>query len=186
MNTDVLFNIPNRISYIRIILLFLSIFLDNNFFLLVYSISISFDLIDGSIARYYRQTSRLGACLDMYTDLTSTTIIVCKILERAPSTILIVALFVDLISHLMLFANAMAENVSHKNPKLRLLKIYYNIVVLVSLCAGTGVYHMLLYLETYRNVNGKVTLVFFVFFILRSFFNVLRFVEGVTRLSDLK
>ncbi|ELQ74497.1 Phosphatidylinositol synthase [Trachipleistophora hominis] len=186
MNKDVLFNIPNRVSYARIILLLTSIFLDDDLFVLTFSVSTSLDLIDGTIARYYRQTTRMGACLDMYTDLSTTTVIVCKILERTPSSGLILALFVDLISHTMFFSVAVAQNVSHKKPKLKLLKIYYNTAVLVTLCAGTGIYHILLYLETYKKVNEDVVRVFFVLFILRSLFNVLRFAEGLARLSDIK
>lgn len=186
MKKSVGFNIPNVVGYVRILLLGMCIFYDDNRFLWLFGISSSMDLIDGSIARFFNQMTRLGACLDMFTDLSVTAIIVCKIVERVPSNNLLLALFVDLMSHLMLFCNAAIKNTSHKNPKLRLLKIYYNIWVLVPLCAGTNIYYMFRYLETYKRVNVLVMLFFSIPFILRWFFSVLRFFEGIFGLSDFK
>ncbi|ELQ75890.1 Phosphatidylinositol synthase [Trachipleistophora hominis] len=185
MNTAVLFYIPNLVNYLRLLLIISSIYLHGNLFLLVYTISSSIDLIDGTIARSLNQTSKLGACLDMFTDRLTTTIIVCKILERKRSKSMILLLFIDLLSHMLLFTSSMAVNVSHKEPILSMLKVYYQKVVLVLLCVGTEVYYVMKYLDTYKKVNKNVILLFYTFLIVKSFFHFLQLIEGMCRLSDL-
>lgn len=183
MNKKVIFNTPNSVGLCRIILLFACIFFENTCFLLIYFISISLDLIDGSIARYLNSVTKLGACLDMFTDLCSTIVIQCKIGERKPSNFLIFSLVIDLASHMMLFSGANADKISHKKTSFVLLKVYYHTVVLVILCAGTNLYHIVRYMETYKAIDERVVGYLFYLYALRYFFNILRFFEGLVRLG---
>lgn len=185
MNTKVLFYVPNIVNYFRLLLIISSIYLHGDPFLLVYTISSSIDLIDGTIARSLNQTSKLGACLDMFTDRLTTTIIVCKILERKRSRSLIFLLFIDLLSHMLLFTSSIAENVSHREPFLGILKVYYQKIVLILLCVGTEVYYVVKYLDTYKKVNRKVIVLFYTFLIAKSFLHFMQLFEGLCRLSDL-
>lgn len=77
MKDSSLLFIPNIFNYFRLFLLLISPF--TNYFISIYILTSFFDLIDGTIARYFKQTSLLGKCLDMFTDRIATVILVAKI-----------------------------------------------------------------------------------------------------------
>jgi CDP-diacylglycerol--inositol 3-phosphatidyltransferase len=65
----------NLIGYTRILLLFVGFYfnrINSSVFLCCYTISFSMDVLDGHVARSWRQTSRFGAALDIFTDKVST------------------------------------------------------------------------------------------------------------------
>lgn len=139
---------PNLIGYLRLLLLLIAIPLHSATFLLTYFSSVFLDYFDGLAARTFNETSRLGACLDMITDRTSTTVICSKIIALQPTLAfpLLTYVYIDLISHFLFFIAMLLGNTHHKHfTGNALIRFYYSNLVLKTLCCGSELYFMALF-----------------------------------------
>ena len=122
-------------------------------FVVCYFISFILDAFDGMVARAYKQTSKLGATLDMVTDRISTAgllAILSGFYERY-SVAFVYLIMLDVGSHWLQTHSGFlvdVKNDNHKNlgEKFYLLKLYYtNRNVLGIVCLGAEVFLLLLY-----------------------------------------
>jgi len=131
-----IFSIANCISYTRIILLFISVLnSQNNWFFPFYALSYFLDAIDGSVARYMKETSKFGAVLDMVTDRVSTALLLC--LLQKPFWLFVMML--DISSH-WIYTQSLEKNDNHKSSKQKFLSWYYTPVNLFLICFFTELY----------------------------------------------
>lgn len=204
---DNLLILPNIINYIRLAILLAAIPFNRYYFIALYVTSSSLDIVDGLIARAMNRCTLLGACLDMFTDRLSTVVIVCKIIaggrhkpasdgarygKRAGgvfasigSNVLVFLLVIDMLSHMFMFTSSVHTATSHKQQTSFLLRLYYSRPLLVTLCAGTELYYVLLYVSRYLRVNGVVVDVCGSVMVVKALFHVVQMVEGIVRLSML-
>ncbi|KAG7285509.1 hypothetical protein NEMBOFW57_010138 [Staphylotrichum longicolle] len=154
---------PNIIGYSRIILAFASLYympLHPRTCSLLYSVSCLLDALDGYAARYFEQSTRFGAVLDMVTDRCTTACLLVFLSSAFPRwAILFQGLIsLDLASHYIhmyaTLAMGGAEN-SHKNvdkSRSRILSLYYtNKTVLFIACALNEAFFIALYLLSFSS-----------------------------------
>ncbi len=183
MSTKVLLNRPNLIGYLRLILLFLSIFSNNYLFIILYATSVSLDYFDGMIARLYNETTVLGSCLDMITDRITTTILCAKIMSKKIylSKNCLIFIFFDILSHFLYFIGKTYNRVSHKKEFSNVfLNFYYNNIVLKVLCVGTEISFLMLYILDY---NNKYLTYLFIIPGIKTLFHIAHFYVGLIILS---
>lgn len=177
MNFRVAFNVPNMICYFRLVLILASL---KFYFIELYILSASLDLVDGEIARRLGQCSLLGAALDMVADRVSNIVILCKIASKRTSGNLLLFLFViDFISHFIHFSSSMITQKHHKKVS-GLLSVYYNKKVLILLCTFSEVFFVTYYLEM------KASPMFGIFYLVKSFFHVVQLLSAIDMMSELK
>ncbi|KAI5152300.1 CDP-diacylglycerol--inositol 3-phosphatidyltransferase, partial [Enteropsectra breve] len=177
---------PNLVDYLRLGLLFASIFLENVAFVGAYIASVSLDYFDGMLARTYDQASRLGQCLDMITDRISTTIISIKLMAKKPwmSSYCLIYIFFDILGHLFYFIAQFERNAKHKEDFImRALKIYYHATVLKIMCIGSELYFIAAYHFKKSNFLTKVLAPVPV---IKTFFHIMHLYEGLCMLSLLR
>lgn len=154
---------PNIIGYSRIVLAVASLYympLHPRTCSLLYSVSCLLDALDGYAARYFEQSTRFGAVLDMVTDRCTTACLLVFLSSAFPRwAILFQGLIsLDLASHYMhmyaTLAMGGAEN-SHKNvdkSRSRILSLYYtNKTVLFIACALNEAFFIALYLLSFSS-----------------------------------
>ncbi|KXX73831.1 CDP-diacylglycerol--inositol 3-phosphatidyltransferase [Madurella mycetomatis] len=154
---------PNIIGYSRIVLAVASLYympLHPRTCTLLYSVSCLLDALDGYAARYFEQSTRFGAVLDMVTDRCTTACLLVFLSSAFPRwAILFQGLIsLDLASHYMhmyaTLAMGGAEN-SHKNvdkSRSRILSLYYtNKNVLFVACALNEAFFIALYLLSFSS-----------------------------------
>jgi CDP-diacylglycerol--inositol 3-phosphatidyltransferase len=156
--------IPNLIGYIRILLVVLGFYIcfkNPYWFLVCYSLSQFLDALDGYAARYFRQSTRYGAMLDMVTDRGSTAALLIALAKLYPAyTRLFMAVIVlDIISHFAyIYSSLIYGKTSHKlvsKTQNQLLRIYYSYKsVLFLLCLGNEGYLLFLYLRHFEPTLG--------------------------------
>lgn len=154
---------PNIIGYSRIVLAIASLYympLHPRTCSLLYSISCLLDALDGYAARYFEQSTRFGAVLDMVTDRCTTSCLLVFLSSAFPRwAILFQSLIsIDFASHYMHMYATLAmggSETSHKNvDKSRswLLNLYYtNKAVLFTCCALNEVFFIGLYLLSFSS-----------------------------------
>ncbi|SPO05693.1 related to CDP diacylglycerol-inositol 3-phosphatidyltransferase [Cephalotrichum gorgonifer] len=154
---------PNIIGYSRIILAVASLYympLHPRTCSLLYSISELLDALDGYAARYFNQSTRFGAVLDMVTDRCTTACLIVFLSSAFPRwAILFQGLIaLDLASHYMhMYATLVVGgvNTSHKNidkSQSWLLNLYYtNRSVLFIFCAANELFFIALYLLSFSS-----------------------------------
>ncbi|KAI9311720.1 CDP-alcohol phosphatidyltransferase-domain-containing protein [Dichotomocladium elegans] len=162
--------VPNLIGYTRIILASASLYYmpwHPKVCTTLYCISCLLDAVDGNAARYFDQCSKFGAVLDMVTDRSTTSCLLCFLSLRYPEwTILFQFLIsLDFSSHYMhMYSSMTAGASSHKKISEsgnKYLKMYYtNNVILFLMCAGNelffvAIYVLSFYLEKGGVMNGK-------------------------------
>ncbi|KAI9863403.1 MAG: CDP-diacylglycerol-inositol 3-phosphatidyltransferase [Trichoglossum hirsutum] len=150
--------IPNLIGYSRIILAGASLYympLHPRTCSILYSISCLLDALDGFAARYYHQSTRFGAVLDMVTDRCTTACLLVFLSSAWPRwAILFQSLIsLDLASHYMHMYATLAmggTGQSHKKvdeSRSWVLNLYYsNNKVLFLFCAFNELFFLALYL----------------------------------------
>ncbi|XP_055338657.1 CDP-diacylglycerol--inositol 3-phosphatidyltransferase-like [Paramacrobiotus metropolitanus] len=161
---DIFLFVPNLIGYFRVIAALIS------FYYMPFSPYLAFwwymasalaDALDGYAARYLKQTSRVGALLDMLTDRCATNCLIMVLGHFYPKWMVlfqsIVAL--DITSHWIHMYSAMLKGtVSHKIIDLAahpLLRIYYSSrTVLFWMCAGNEVFYAALYMLHFTSGPG--------------------------------
>lgn len=185
MNSKVLFNIPNTIGYIRIILLYSSIFNSSIVFIMLYSSSMLLDALDGYMARKFNQSTFLGACLDMFTDRVSTVVIFMKIISHDPNYLemLLFLILTDLLPHLLYFSNAISTARHHKNVNNFFLRLYYKRKILFFLCIMTDIYFLSLYASIFMPIIKNLLYYLRFFAFIKAFFHFVHFWVALTELS---
>ncbi|KAH8892054.1 CDP-diacylglycerol-inositol 3-phosphatidyltransferase PIS [Thozetella sp. PMI_491] len=154
---------PNIIGYSRIILAVASLYympLHPRTCSLLYSISCLLDALDGYAARYFDQSTRFGAVLDMVTDRCTTACLLVFLSSAFPRWAIIFQglISLDLASHYMHMYATLAmggSGESHKNvDKSRswILNLYYtNRTVLFVFCALNELFFIALYLLSFSS-----------------------------------
>ncbi|KAI1815728.1 CDP-diacylglycerol-inositol 3-phosphatidyltransferase-like protein PIS [Poronia punctata] len=154
---------PNVIGYFRIVLAIASLYympLHPRTCSLLYSISCLLDALDGYAARYFNQSTRFGAVLDMVTDRCTTSCLLVFLSSAFPRWAIVFQglISLDFASHYIhmyatLAMGGSAE--SHKNvDKSRswLLNLYYtNKTVLFVTCALNELFFIALYLLSFSS-----------------------------------
>ncbi|KAI9008548.1 phosphatidylinositol synthase [Hyaloraphidium curvatum] len=148
--------IPNLIGYARVLLCALSLWAlpaHPMVFFWSYAASALLDAVDGYAARYFGQSTKFGAVLDMVTDRSSTTCLLTYLASIYPHFMLMSQFLIalDLSSHYMHMVSSLTSGAnSHKiiadtgNP---LLKLYYsNKYVLFLVCFGNESFFILFYM----------------------------------------
>lgn len=198
--------IPNYIGYLRVVSAIVSFQLMRShplYCIIIYSVSCLLDALDGYAARYFKQTSRFGAVLDMVTDRCTTSSLICFLCVLYPDYALLFQLLVslDLASHYMhMYATLQTGGQSHKTVTKEsswLLNLYYtNRKVLFTMCAFNEMFYLGLYLyyfplynvtlfgESY-SIAGILTLVSLPFYAFKQTANVIQLVRASVLLAEL-
>ncbi|KAI6085097.1 CDP-alcohol phosphatidyltransferase-domain-containing protein [Hypoxylon rubiginosum] len=154
---------PNIIGYFRIVLAIASLYympLHPRTCSLLYSISCLLDALDGYAARYFQQSTKFGAVLDMVTDRCTTSCLLVFLSSAFPRWAIIFQslISVDFASHYVHMYATLAmggSDTSHKNvDKSRswLLNLYYtNKTVLFLCCALNELFFIALYLLSFSS-----------------------------------
>ena len=133
--TQVLCYYANIMDYFRVISAMFAFYISKTqpiCFIICYFISFILDAFDGMVARAAKQTSKLGATLDMVTDRISTAGLLAVLSGFYPeySTCFVYLIMLDVGSHWLQTHSGFLVNVkndNHKNlgEKFFLLKLYY-------------------------------------------------------------
>ncbi|RYP14028.1 hypothetical protein DL765_006631 [Monosporascus sp. GIB2] len=154
---------PNIIGYFRIVLAIASLYympLHPRTCSLLYSVSCLLDALDGYAARYFEQSTRFGAVLDMVTDRCTTSCLLVFLSSAFPRWAIVFQglISIDFASHYMHMYATLAmggSETSHKNvDKSRswLLNLYYtNKAVLFTCCALNEAFFIGLYLLSFSS-----------------------------------
>jgi len=126
----------------------------------LYTVSCLLDAVDGNAARYYNQCSKFGAVLDMVTDRSTTTCLLCFLASAYKPWAIVFQLLIslDLSSHYMhMYSSLTAGATSHKqiskssNPILR--AYYSDNKVLFAFCAFNELFFVALYLLSFEKAS---------------------------------
>ncbi|KKA30895.1 hypothetical protein TD95_004083 [Thielaviopsis punctulata] len=156
---------PNLIGYFRIVLAVASLYympLHPRTCCLLYSISCLLDALDGYAARYFDQSTRFGAVLDMVTDRCTTTCLLVFLSMAFPRWAIIFQILIslDLASHYMHMYATLAvggSDKSHKSVESNswLLNVYYHNrprkTVLFTFCLMNELFFIALYLLSFSS-----------------------------------
>ncbi|KAG9240659.1 CDP-alcohol phosphatidyltransferase-domain-containing protein [Calycina marina] len=154
---------PNLIGYFRIVLAFASLYympLHPRTCSLLYSVSCLLDALDGYAARYFEQSTRFGAVLDMVTDRCTTACLLVFLASAWPRWSLVFQglISLDLASHYIhMYATLVmgGTETSHKTvaaSRSWILNLYYtNKTVLFLCCALNEVFFIALYLLSFSS-----------------------------------
>ena len=167
-------------------------------FVVCYFISFILDAFDGMVARAYKQTSKLGATLDMVTDRISTAgllAILSGFYERY-SVAFVYLIMLDVGSHWLQTHSGFlvdVKNDNHKNlgEKFYLLKLYYtNRNVLGIVCLGAEVFLLLLYFNHFytKLMYNPIYLCFFyvnfAIYIFKQIISIIQIFGASNRIAD--
>ncbi|KAF7682755.1 CDP-diacylglycerol--inositol 3-phosphatidyltransferase [Astathelohania contejeani] len=185
MKYNILFNIPNCIGYIRLILLYCAI--SSPDFLAFYFVSSLLDAVDGHMARKFNQCSILGSCLDMVTDRIATIIITIKIAEFKSwvNTLLLYMLVLDILSHFLHFNASILINTSHKENTNPILKFYYKRKILFFVCALNELFMCSLY-AFYSGIKLPIQLIYLlgVIYMIKNLLHFIQFIYALHILTE--
>lgn len=156
MKENVFLFIPNLIGYARIVLAILSFYFMPTDYIVaanMYLLSGLLDAFDGHAARYFNQSTKFGAMLDMLTDRCVTTALLVVLSLFYPKYIFVFQMLIclDIASHWIHVQSSLLKGgASHKKIDLSgnfFLRIYYHSrVVLFIMCAGNELFFCMLYL----------------------------------------
>ncbi|KFZ22690.1 hypothetical protein V502_02824, partial [Pseudogymnoascus sp. VKM F-4520 (FW-2644)] len=154
---------PNIIGYVRIVLALGSLYympLHPRTCTIMYSVSCLLDALDGYAARYFSQSTRFGAVLDMVTDRCTTACLLVFLASAFPrwSIVFQGLISLDLASHYMhMYATLVmgGSGGSHKKvdrSRSYILNLYYtNKTVLFLFCALNEIFFIALYLLSFSS-----------------------------------
>lgn len=160
---DVLWYIPNQIGYVRVVTMCLSLVLMAKhplWTMVVYGVSCLLDALDGTMARKYGQISSFGAVLDMVTDRSTTTALICFLCVAYPvwSPVFQLLVALDISSHYIhMYATLSTGSQSHKaiEKEQWLLNLYYTRrKVLFTICALNEMFYMGLYINAFPHFKS--------------------------------
>lgn len=194
----VVWYIPNQIGYLRVITAIISFFTMQNhpvFTTWIYGISCLLDALDGTMARKYNQVSKLGAVLDMVTDRSTTSSLICFLSVVYPKWCVIFQILIslDLSSHYMhMYASLTDGNASHKQvgkESSKLLHWYYTRRdVLFTICAFNEMFYMGLYLygfDRFHTLGIWIVLICLPGYIFKQIANVIQLKRAALILATL-
>lgn len=154
---------PNLIGYARIVLAFASLYympLHPRTCSILYSVSCLLDALDGYAARYFEQSTRFGAVLDMVTDRCTTACLLVFLGSAFPRWAIVFQglISLDLASHYVHMYATLAmggSDTSHKavdKSRSWILNLYYtNKTVLFLFCALNEIFFIALYLLSFSS-----------------------------------
>ncbi|TVY36239.1 CDP-diacylglycerol--inositol 3-phosphatidyltransferase [Lachnellula occidentalis] len=154
---------PNVIGYARIVLAFASLYympLHPKTCTFLYSVSCLLDALDGYAARYFEQSTKFGAVLDMVTDRCTTSCLIVFLASAWPRYALVFQglISLDLASHYVhMFATLSmgGSGQSHKTvdaSRSKILNLYYtNKTVLFICCFLNEAFFIALYLLSFSS-----------------------------------
>ncbi len=150
--------VPNIIGYLRFAFLFALFPLYNTHplpALICYGLSQLLDAFDGMAARYFKQSTRFGAVLDMVCDRASNGVMLAVLAGLYPewSWVFLGDIVLDLVSHWYQMYVSLLRGQHHKEAPsaYRLLNLYYgNKTVLFTLVAGNEVFLLAAYIHAKR------------------------------------
>jgi CDP-diacylglycerol--inositol 3-phosphatidyltransferase len=157
---DVLLFYPNLIGYVRVLFMLLTFYfaLSNwQVALVCYLLAFTGDVVDGHVARMFKQSSSFGATLDMVTDRVSTCGLLAYVGYLYPDYIFgfVFCIVLDIASHWFHMASVSGHHKSEESLKNRnaLLRWYYSIYPLFGYCCvGCELFYVTLYaLHFYPN-----------------------------------
>jgi len=153
--------VPNIIGFIRVILAILSLYYMPNkpwICMGLYTFSCLLDAADGNAARYFDQCSKFGTVLDMVTDRSTTSCLLCFLATKYSSWTILFQLLIslDLSSHYMhMYSSLTSGSSSHKNIDKSsnfILRAYYSDNrVLFIFCALNELFFVALYLLSFNH-----------------------------------
>lgn len=159
LSDRVLFFVPNLIGYSRIILAGLAFYcapFAPYTYLVLYFFSCIADALDGYAARYFNQSTKFGAILDMITDRCTTSCLLMNLAvvysQRNHMYILVFQLLLalDITSHwLHMYTTMMRGRQSHKEVTNPWLRLYYSKPILFTLCFANETFFALLYMVAF-------------------------------------
>jgi len=195
--------VPNLIGYGRIIFVCLAAYYAfSNWMLavLLYSISMWLDAIDGAAARYFNQSSAFGQQLDMLTDRLSTlglNFVLAIVFQEFWYVFLSFAVL-DLASHwIHMICSVQKGSKTHKAGEHWFLRFYYTFSVmkipaLLILCVGQETWLLTVYclgFVEYDDVLWDSLIILqwisLPFFVLKQFGNLVQLKEGLSFLVSL-
>jgi len=197
------FYVPNLIGYGRIIFAIIAAryaFENWERAVLLYSISMWLDAVDGTAARFFDQASAFGAQLDMLTDRLSTMGLnfVLAIVHQDFWYVFLSFAVIDLGSHwIHMICSVQKGKNTHKAGEHWFLKFYYTfsimkIPALLILCVGQETWLLMIYCLGFVEYedpmrNGMLVLqwVSLPFFTLKQFGNLVQLKEGLSFLVSL-
>ena len=195
---DILWYIPNKIGYVRVITAIISFFTMANhpiYTAITYTISCLLDAMDGAMARKYNQCSKLGAVLDMVTDRSTTSGLLCFLSVAYPEYCVAFQLLLglDLSSHYMhMYASLSGGNASHKQvnkESSRLLHLYYSRRdVLFITCFFNEAFYAGLYMcvfERYYTFGKCVVIVSLPLYLFKQVANVVQLKRAALILANI-
>lgn len=195
---DVLWYIPNKIGYTRVITAILSFMTMQNYPIwtaILYTTSCLLDALDGTMARKYNQCSGLGAVLDMVTDRSTTSGLMCFLCMAYPQYAVIfqTLLAIDISSHYMhMYSSLTGGATSHKQVSAessKLLHLYYTRRdVLFTVCFFNESFYAGLYMMAFPNhyTFGKwVTIVSTPLYLFKQFANLLQLQRAALILANI-
>ncbi|CAG8435078.1 15446_t:CDS:2 [Funneliformis caledonium] len=141
----------------------------------LYIISCLLDAVDGNAARYFQQCSKFGAVLDMVTDRSTTSCLLCFLATKYPSWTILFQLLIslDLSSHYMhIYSSLTSGSSSHKHidksSNFILHSYYSDNRVLFIFCALNELFFVALYLLSFDHedpwFNITIKLIAFISF----------------------
>lgn len=195
---DVLWYIPNKIGYMRVITAILSFMTMKNypfFTALLYSTSCLLDALDGTMARKYDQCSGLGAVLDMVTDRSTTSGLMCFLCMAYPKYAVAfqTLLALDISSHYMhMYSSLTGGASSHKQVSAessKLLHLYYTRRdVLFTVCFFNESFYSGLYLmafDRYFTFGYWLTIISVPLYLFKQFANVIQLQRAALILANI-
>lgn len=149
MRWPVMLYVPNLIGYARVLCMWLAFYFartNHRLAIGLYLTNFAGDAVDGLAARWWNQSSKYGAVLDMVTDRVSTAGL-CAYLAilYPPDAFLFVSLIViDIMSHWFHVVAAATAGVHHKSVQTNaILKLYYGCYpVFAFCCLGQELYYL--------------------------------------------
>ncbi|OZC12703.1 CDP-alcohol phosphatidyltransferase [Onchocerca flexuosa] len=159
--TNVWFFYPNLIGYLRIILAVVS-FEAMTYApwraAICYILSAASDAVDGYVARFYNQSSRFGAMLDMLTDRCALMALVmcCGCFYPRYLFYFQLSAVVDIASHWLHFhASDVTGKMTHKQSSNPVLHLYYTSrPFLFVMCLGNEAFYSLVYINHFWSGPG--------------------------------
>ncbi len=160
---NVLLYVPNLIGYLRIALAFYSFaiaFKSPVQCLVFYFLSFFCDELDGRFARMLKQTSTLGAVLDMVTDRLATTglLMLLAMLYPRYHIVFIGLVFLDIFSHwFQMYSTLLLGASTHKDTSSRswLVSFYYsNRIFMGFCCCCCEVLYLTMYALYFPEIRG--------------------------------
>lgn len=150
--------VPNIIGYLRFAFLFAVFPLYRNqplAALVCYGLSQILDAFDGMAARYFKQSTRFGAVLDMVCDRASNGVMLAILAGLYPewSWVFLGDIVLDLVSHWYQMYVSLLRGQHHKEApsRWRLLNLYYGSKkVLFTLVAGNEIFLLTAYIHANR------------------------------------